>query len=307
MDGSIIKNGFEFIGNKEDQTDLYDSLSFKGIPTGQTTAEFSGSWTIENRVFNKFKVEFSIYVENYSSKWIYMNYFKYQYIADDGYTIRNSSWTNQGRTYDDYYLGQTYKFVKKLIDYSIPEKSKLNNATITLKTISKKEFRKLACEYMDEIFKNVNSKEYLVFDQFLTISNPDDELFSDYFKSYKQIFVWSDPRDMYIRGLAHDCQWWLPEDPELFVKFFKRNSEKYFNSNNPNLLIICFDELIHNYEETLVKIMKFLNLTEHEHVKKFEYFNPERSIKNTGLWKNFKNQDAINYIYNNLKDYCWDN
>lgn len=238
---------------------------------------------------------------------------EYSYYITQDYYIRQfliqalMNYNMQCPFYDDYYLGQTYKFVKKLIDYSIPEKSKLNNATITLKTISKKEFRKLACEYMDEIFKNVNSKEYLVFDQFLTISNPDDELFSDYFKSYKQIFVWSDPRDMYIRGLAHDCQWWLPEDPELFVKFFKRNSEKYFNSNNPNLLIICFDELIHNYEETLVKIMKFLNLTEHEHVKKFEYFNPERSIKNTGLWKNFKNQDAINYIYNNLKDYCWDN
>lgn len=100
----IIKNGFEFIGNKEDQTDLYDSLSWTAIPTEQTTAEFSGSWTIENRVFNKFKVEFSIYVEEFSSKWIYMNYFKCQYIADDGYTITKTEWSNPTITYDDYYL-----------------------------------------------------------------------------------------------------------------------------------------------------------------------------------------------------------
>ena len=97
----IVKNGFEFFSG---HIDTYNSLAWVSLPTGQTTAEFSGSWTIENRVFNKFKVEFSIYVEKESSKWIYMNYFKYQYIADDGYTIRGTQWSNPSETYDDYYL-----------------------------------------------------------------------------------------------------------------------------------------------------------------------------------------------------------
>ena len=208
--------------------------------------------------------------------------------------------------YDDYYLGQTYKFVKKLIDYSIPEKSHIPYANITLKQLSVSDFRIMAKEYMDSVFKNVKSNDFLVLDQFLTISTPDDKLFSDYFYSYKQIFVWSDPRDMYVRGLSHNCQWWLPEDTEQFVNFFTRNSEKYFTSENPNLLVICFDDLVYNYEETVKEIMKFLGLKESEHIKKYEYFNPERSKHNIGLWKKFENQEAINYIYQNLREYCKD-
>ena len=115
---AIIKNGFKFhtipleIWNSNDYC-----LSCHSLPLKQTTVEFSGSWTIENRVFNKFKAEFSIYVENSSSRWIYMNYFKYQYIADDGYTIRETEWSNPIETYDEYYLILFFN-IKGAIDLS---------------------------------------------------------------------------------------------------------------------------------------------------------------------------------------------
>ena len=97
----ITKNGFDFRGVNKYQN-FSNCLLYYQLPIEQTTVEFSGSWTVENRVYNKFKVEFIIFVETQSSKWIGFDNFKYQYIADD--------YVKEGRksffpsTHDDYAL-----------------------------------------------------------------------------------------------------------------------------------------------------------------------------------------------------------
>ena len=97
----ITKNGFDFHGVNKYQN-FSNCLLYYQLPIEQTTVEFSGSWTVENIVYNKFKVEFIIFVETQSSKWIGFDNFKYQYIADD--------YVKEGRksffpsTHDDYAL-----------------------------------------------------------------------------------------------------------------------------------------------------------------------------------------------------------
>ena len=98
----ISKNGFDFRGVNKYQF-FPNCLLYYELPLQQTTAEFSGSWTVENRVYNKFKVEFTIFVDTRSAHWIGFGDFKYYYIADDYVKVGSKSVLSSS-TQDDYAL-----------------------------------------------------------------------------------------------------------------------------------------------------------------------------------------------------------
>lgn len=82
----ITKNGFKFchipleIWNSDEQC-----LACHKLPHEQTTVEFSGSWyDASGKHYDKFTAEFSIYVENSSSKWVAIEFVNYQYKATVG-------------------------------------------------------------------------------------------------------------------------------------------------------------------------------------------------------------------------------
>ena len=93
---AIIKNGFEFkpiplnIWNSNDHC-----LACHELPHEQTTVEISGSWplteittdgSIHTHTCNKFHMQARIYVENSSSKWVYIPYiyFMFYKMSSDG-------------------------------------------------------------------------------------------------------------------------------------------------------------------------------------------------------------------------------
>ena len=96
---AIKKNGFQF---HEIPLELWDSndycLACHKLPTEQTTVEFSGSWPLQMRyqeevggpwltktvIFNKFHVQYEIWVENSSSKWISFSYINGHFEATNG-------------------------------------------------------------------------------------------------------------------------------------------------------------------------------------------------------------------------------
>ena len=80
----------------------------------------------------------------------------------------------------------------------------------------------------------------------------------------------------------------------------------YLNDTNSNTLITNFDDFCNDYETQAKKIMDFLGLEEKDHVDKFKYFNPNVSINNTGVWRKLENQKPIEYIFDNLKEFCYD-
>ena len=98
----ITKNGFDFHGvNKYQNFPI--CLLYYQLPIEQTTVEFSGMWLIENKIYDRFKVEFTIFVEPSSSKWIGFGDFKYQFIAD-AYVKEGSKSVLSSSTQDDYAL-----------------------------------------------------------------------------------------------------------------------------------------------------------------------------------------------------------
>lgn len=100
----------------------------------------------------------------------------------------------------------------------------------------------------------------------------------------------------------------MPQNVEDFVFWYNdknKNLDKYINSNDSRQLVLRFEELVLNYDESLSKILNFLNIDKSHHIAPKAQFRPEVSIKNIGLYKNAENKKAIEYIYTHLKDYCY--
>ena len=87
---AIIKNGFEFKTIPLNIWTLDDPvLACHELPNEQTTVEFSGSWSlteiptdgssIHTHMYNKFRMQARIYVENSSSKWVYIPYIHFMF------------------------------------------------------------------------------------------------------------------------------------------------------------------------------------------------------------------------------------
>lgn len=108
---AIIKNGFKF---HEIPLELWNSVDYclacHLLPKEQTTVEFSGSWyDASGKHYDKFTAEFTIYVENSSSKWVCIEHINYWYEATVGTHQTLSNFINGPlRTYDDYLLIQLF-------------------------------------------------------------------------------------------------------------------------------------------------------------------------------------------------------
>ena len=140
---------------------------------------------------------------------------------------------------------------------------------------------------------------------------PDDLYFTRrYFRNCKNIIVERDPRDMYITNVflmdVIAQKKGSLESGEKFVKHFKTLMDHTKIGEDP-CLKIRFEELVLNYDETVKKINAFLNLDIETHSRKKSFLNPDKSCKNVGIWKKYYDscKPALDYIYTELQDYCW--
>ena len=207
--------------------------------------------------------------------------------------------------YNDYYLAQTQIFLKKILDFYFPVNE--YETEYFVKKITKEEFRKYAREYIKALLESVPSKEFLVFDNLCSISNPKDDVLTDYFGEYKLVTSIRDPRDLYTSARTYPPFeiTFIPRDPHLFVKYYRWYAERYESKKNPNVLLIRFEEFVHDYERVAAEIREFCGLDEKLQTKKFAYFNPQISKNNIGIYKKYKDQDAIKIIEEELKEYLY--
>lgn len=235
--------------------------------------------------------------------------------------------------YDDYYLQRSKEFLFDLIEchwrwtkyawlkdkekeyhYTIPKKPKrierLNPLydemiEVIWKKFTLEEFRAKAKQYMEDFLKHIPSKKFLVCDQLLHTGVFDAKMFEDYFGNIKMFYVWRDPRDQYA-GARRRLRTYIPEDPIVFSKRFKKFINNFSNINHPNCMVLRLEDFCTNYDEVSKKIINFLGLNPDTHTRKFEFFDPKISTKKIGSYKNCPNQEAIKIIEKELKEYCWD-
>lgn len=153
-------------------------------------------------------------------------------------------------------------------------------------------------------------KDVMVYDQLICPQHTNlmEHFFSDDFRA---IAVERDPRDIFslskyfwskppysITGAP------LPTDIDDFCKYWKENMN--YDRSVKNLLVLKFEDLVYNYDETAEKIMEFVGLNKKNHINPFQYFNPEYSIKNTQSFRmNENTEKEAEKISESLGEYIY--
>lgn len=165
-------------------------------------------------------------------------------------------------------------------------------------------------EFIASIFNEIKLNGFLALDQFLaTYKGYDLDFHKYYVGNVKQIVVYRDIRDQFMDNLIHSeyVNFYLPTindflyEPEKLLSLLKN-----YSKNHSNRLILQFESLVNDYENSVDKICNFLDIDKSHHVNKFRHFRPEVSRKNIGIYKNFHDQSIMEEIYKNFKEYCYE-
>lgn len=209
---------------------------------------------------------------------------------------------------------QMVNYLKRLLKV-LPIHNTSNRPTLKYKGMkisypTPEEFYKSAKKYLNDFYSLLGYAEHnLLLDQFLLPHN----LFriNNYFDENVRIFVVDrDPRDVFVLNkyvwLKKGCPIAYPIDVKDFCKYYKkmRHSERLLDDRR--VLRIHFEDLIYNYENSVVKICNFLDLKKEGHTRKKEKFDPQKSINNTQVFRNFYNcGDEIFLIEKELSNYIY--
>ncbi len=128
----------------------------------------------------------------------------------------------------------------------------------------------------------------------------------------KAFIVDRDPRDIFIMNKyiwpQQHAQVPYPTDVHQFCEFFKKIREiEPSTKNEQDVLYLHFEDLVYHYDSTRTKIYHFLGITEKDHVRLKERFQPEISRNNTQLFLNMPEyKDEIAVIESELAEYLYD-
>jgi hypothetical protein len=183
--------------------------------------------------------------------------------------------------------------------------------TYTYLTLNK--FSKVTKKYTGKLFAHLdknNKHQNLILDQLVPTTNI--KRYFNYVDNLKVIVVDRDPRDLYLlnqlhwKGASYICD---TSDVNEYISWYKslRMHRNHEDLNNENIITINFEELIYEYEDTVIKICDFLNINIQEQTYKKKYFDPKISIKNTKLWESEHNyQNEIKSIEKELSKFLYD-
>lgn len=173
------------------------------------------------------------------------------------------------------------------------------------------EFYGISREYLNQIFiyMGINEKN-LILDQLLLPFNL--WRMEHYFGDNAECFVVErDPRDVfisnkYVWGMRDNNPIPYPTDAKEYCEYYRRLRSMEKKADNPHVHRIFFEDLIYRYEESVEKIRGILDLKPQDHVGRFKYFNPEKSIQNTQLFEKEEYRKEAEMIACNLKEFLYD-
>lgn len=184
-----------------------------------------------------------------------------------------------------YFRRLMLKLTKRKIDLNIP----LQYKEIKESYPTSDEFYTLAKIFINKIINELdNGENRIVLDQLLL---PHNLFRMDYYfdEKIKVVVVERDPRDVfllnkYVWKKKHELVPY-PLEVEKFCKVYKKMRESERIIENNKIYRIHFEDLIYNYNDSIDNIFAFLEVDSQKHIRKKEIFNPERSIKNTQIFR----------------------
>ena len=170
------------------------------------------------------------------------------------------------------------------------------------------EFYKKTQAYTSKIFTPIaQNKRFILVDALFRPESVIHEL--NWFLNAKCLIGDRDPRDLYVINKMYKGEPYLPTwTVETYIDWFKtyrscnRRNAEHFDT----ILQLKFEDLIYDYEESLTKIKKFLNLKDSEHTKKRQIFIPEKSQTNTQVFRKYPQYAKdIEKIEKELPEFCY--
>lgn len=124
-----------------------------------------------------------------------------------------------------------------------------------------------------------------------------------YFDKLKVIIVDRDPRDLYLSAkyFVNDKGLFIPRDPYDFSIYYRKMRSQ---ENDERVLHVQFEDLIFKYDRTIQQIEQFADV--HLHEEKKRYFDPDKSIANTMIFKRYPEyKEEISIIEKELEEYLY--
>lgn len=203
-------------------------------------------------------------------------------------------------------LGRTiYKWGRQFI-----YKSDCKNMVVAFP--SEEEFYEAARKFVSEFMSlySEDGKEHTVFDRLLLCHNlyRIPKYFSE---DFRVIRVERDIRDVYFFNKylwkEINAGTMYPEQLDVFIDYWRRINAIEKPIVDSRILTINFEDLVYKYEDTVKLIEKHCNIRPEDHIEKKTKFNPEKSIKNTQVFKlrsEWKNENLI--IEKKLSKYLYE-
>ena len=134
--------------------------------------------------------------------------------------------------------------------------------------------------------------------------------FIPYFKEndIKITVVDRDPRDVFLLGKKFQSNVFPKKDVKKFCEWYEWTRSIFYKDEQPKeVLLLNFEDLVYDYENSRRRIFEHFGIDQIHHTPQFKYFNPEKSIANTQVWRLYPqySQD-INYIEKHLSKYLYD-
>lgn len=226
-------------------------------------------------------------------------------------------WRGMGQGQSVLHKGWVYKYIAekftKRIIRRLPEKvcQRLNIFPITdmQYSICPENFLEKTIEYTEKILKSIglDTEKNIVLDQPFPGNNPVSSM--KYYKDSRCIVVDRDPRDLYLLAKKYfpSRSYQVPHrTSKEFIDYYYHMHKLQKNwMSNDHVLLVQFEDLIFQYENTTKKIAEFLNLGD----PKFKgmQFQPEKSMANTRLFLNTDEyKEDIKAIEHSLAEYLYD-
>ena len=171
-------------------------------------------------------------------------------------------------------------------------------------SLTEEEFIDKTKKFVDWICNTMNpeNKDFLVLDQFASTHNPLNAC--RYTDNLKVIIVDRDPRDLYIHDVKMYEEHILAPEAKDFAIQYRRMRREIVKDDPEKVLRVRYEELIWEYDKTILKVFDFLGIDPAiHHIAKKKFFNPAISINGTQLWKRFPQYSKeVEIIENELKD-----
>ncbi|MDR2193396.1 MAG: hypothetical protein LBP19_02875 [Treponema sp.] len=131
-----------------------------------------------------------------------------------------------------------------------------------------------------------------------------------YWTNPKVIIVDRDPRDLYVINKALWGSGYIPSNTaEQFIAWYgatRQTREAELGHSSGEMLFLPFESLVYTYDDSLKKIINFINLSPKDHIHKLQYFNPEISRKNTLIFPQYPDLAGdVKKIEKQLEKYCY--